>query len=242
MNSIKFAPLNEAARNVVASIRDKMDGRKKFNETEVEEVISYAFAHSHKPYFDIVGHPQIVDELINQGIFKRHSGKRNLTLAKGLVDFEAEWTTTEFDESFPTNVMTKSKTFYISRKDCLHLTFDEIDAVSYMPAHLLVLLDMKTTLSAWKAGYKPSLFFERCDYIGRDEAEIQRWNEFLEFHCQKGQWSIVPIKGSLVCANPTQAGRLINNLVTQFTSDYQKNFAMYSRDRYGRESTSYGGY
>lgn len=242
MNSKKFAPLNEAARNVVASIRDKMDGRKRFDESEVEEVISYAFAHAHKPYFAVVGHPQIVDELIYQGIFQRHSGKRNLTLSKGLVNPEAEWTTTDFDDSFPTNVMTKSKTFYISRKDCLHLTFDEIDAVSYFPAHLLVLLDKEATLSAWKHGYKPSLLFQRCDYSERDEAEIQRWNDFFEFHCQKGQWSIVPIKGGLVCANAFQAGKLINNLVTQFTSDYQKNFAMYSRDRYGRESSSYGGY
>ena len=242
MNNIKFAPLNDAARNVVASIRDKMDARKKFDDAEVEEVISYAFAHAHKEYFDIVGHAQITDELIYQGVFRRHSGKRNLNLNKGLVDLEAEWTTLDFDESFPTNVMSKSKTFYISRKDCNHLTFDEIDAVSYMPAHLLVLLDKEATLSAWKAGYKPSLFFQRCDYTERDEEEIQRWNDFFEFHCQKGQWSIVPIKDGLVCANPTQAGRLINNLVTQFTSDYQKNFAMLSRDRYGRENTSFGGY
>jgi len=99
MNSIKFAPLNDAARNLVASIRDKMDGRKKFDDAEVEEVISYAFAHAHKEYFDIVGHAQIVDELIYQGIFKRNSGKRNLNLNTGLADPEAEWTILDFDES-----------------------------------------------------------------------------------------------------------------------------------------------
>ena len=96
MNNIKFAPLNDAARNVVASIRDKMDARKKFDDAEVEEVISYAFAHAHKEYFDIVGHAQITDELIYQGVFRRHSGKRNLNLNKGLVDLEAEWTTLDF--------------------------------------------------------------------------------------------------------------------------------------------------
>jgi hypothetical protein len=239
---IQFTPHNEFARQKVKDITSRLDGRKKLSEADIELVVSYAYANSHKPYFTVIGYPTIADELVDKRIFRRHSGKRNYTLAPELLDTECHFTTSKSDDSLKHHIFTKSQTYFTNRQDCLELSFDEVKLVNFMPCQLIQIVDLDATLCAFRDEYKPSFSFLNCDYPVRDTELVARWEEHLDRAIERDFLALVKIRDGYVTPSPSGAHRALGIELSRFFNKSGFNFAVKVTNPYGGKESCYGTY
>jgi hypothetical protein len=239
---IQFTPHNEPARQKVKDITSRLDGRRNFNQDDVGLVVSYAYAHCHKPYFTVIGYPTIADELVDKGIFRRHSGKRNYTLAPELLDSECQWGTVKTDDSLKHHLLTKSQTYFTNRQDCLELSFDEVKLINFMPAQLIQSVDMEASLCAFRDEYKPSFSFLSCDYPVKDAELVAKWEEHLDRAIERDFLALVKIKDGYVTPSPSGAHRALGIELSRFFNKAGMNFAVNVTSQYGGRESCYGQY
>jgi hypothetical protein len=216
---IQFTPHNEPARQKVKDITSRLDGRRNFNQDDVGLVVSYAYAHCHKPYFTVIGYPTIADELVDKGIFRRHSGKRNYTLAPELLDSECQWGTVKTDDSLKHHLLT-----------------------NFMPAQLIQIVDMEASLCAFRDEYKPSFSFLSCDYPVKDAELVAKWEEHLDRAIERDFLALVKIKDGYVTPSPSGAHRALGIELSRFFNKAGMNFAVNVTSQYGGRESCYGQY
>lgn len=239
---IKLEPRNIDAVNLLAQAKAKVDGRLSLDSEELDEVLSYAFAHQHRESVNLVGSPKVTDALLSACIIQRHSGKRNFTVHKDYVSPNAKFQTKTVEALFKFPLISKSGSYYTNSEDCLSLDWQEVAKINNRDAYLFTIINMENTLAAWRDDYKPTVRFETVSYDKEDKEAADRFVAQLTAHAKLKSIPLIQIADGFAVADCVRALGLLDSFTTRFLNDATKRFAVVTKDKHGRQAIRPGTY
>lgn len=238
-NIMNITPHNDVAHRLLARAKASIDGRLRLDEEEVDQVICFALAHSHRP-FQLIGHRKVVDALLGE-VLGREAGKTTFFLKPEYHDGEAWWATDE-EPGFGPYPRTKGGLWARTRASARSITWSDVAGLGYGPAYFIAPVDFAATYAAFSDGAAPSVSFQSCDYHRQDEKGAAAFAELVEKAAFARGVGLVQIGDGWVCSDPSQALMHWHIETTRHFNRHGPRFAFLTRDRYDREAISWGSY
>ena len=238
---IKIRAKNDLAINAVGKALGAIDKRKRLDLSDAIDVISFSLAQAHRPSFKILGHKPITDILVAAGVLGKVNDRAEFFTKREFVDQDATFETVDSEEDFRSHPKNKSGCWFRTRESALTLEWGEIDALGNGPCQFARIVDLAETCGAFNASAAPSVRFLTCEYEPNHETATQFMHNF-QAACLFSGVGLAVISDGLVVSNAHQALQTLNQTTIRFWNNGHRRLAFLTRDKHGRELTSWGVY
>jgi hypothetical protein len=241
-NFPKLEPRNNEATRLVEKAISRLDGRLKFDEGELKLALSLLLGSRHKAKINLAGFPKIADALVDAGVIKRHSGRRDFTLNPEFQKYEAHFQTIASDAKSKFPIVTKCGTHFRNCEEASSLDWEDVARIGNQQACFLTLNQIGETLAMWADGYKPANRFETVVYQRVDEEAANQFVASLLEAAQRRVFPIAAISTGFVVADLPKALLFLDAQTNRFTNKSDKRFSATTIDKHGRIDARLGKY
>jgi hypothetical protein len=244
----KVIPTNKAAHDAIARAGDTLDKRLSLDEADTASVVAYALAHRHQQSIYIPGHNKLTTALVESEVLGRTKGTTNFFVKSTFSTLPELSFDTEDDNSLHNHTVTKSGLWIKCQQAASLVNWEDVGGLGFGGCYYFGLKDAPATLAAFQDNAAPVVSFQECNYDKKaSNDEINAFRECFLDQAWRSGVVVAPIGNEddtlgFVAENPDAALAVLGAATTRFLNRHGPRFSVITRDRYGREATSWGSY
>lgn len=238
---------NLEAKRAVQHASILIDGRLAIPDDEKASVVSFLLAHRHMASIHLPAHGRMTKALVDAEVIGRTKGNTHFFVRPAFNELSGLTFATDEDGSIRAYPVTKSGLWCRTRKAAESASWSDIAGLGYAAAYYFGIVDVASSVAAFRDGAKPSVSFQHCDYEKHDEEGAKDFVDlFLEQAFLTGV-AVAPIQpegkmASFVVEQPDRAIHCLNATTNKFLNGAGRRFSVITRDRYSRMAHAYGAF
>lgn len=247
MNYKVFAT-NKAAHDAVERALNLIDKRLAIGDEDKRAVCAYALAHRHRESIHIFRQQKLTTALVEADVLGRTKGNTNFFVKSTFASLSDLAFDTEDDGTLRAYTTTRSGLWVKSQKAADTVAWGDVGGLGFGGAYFFGIKDAAATLAAFLDNATPSVNFQQCDYERKaSPEEVKKFRDCFLDQAWRSGTAVAPIADegdtlAFVVANPDAAVAVAGAATTRFLNRFGPRFSVVTRDRYGREVSSWGCY